>query len=148
MSIIKVVRCPACGKTKLLRQQCPCGGRGRTPGESSTTRRVVIGIAWLLGFTVLLLAIAVTIAVMASPRWASGVLMGLVVTATLIQRGYDFEDGVEVQHTMLPPPFRWLTRLEMFFNFWQQDRPLWRCYRMATLLAIIAWIFLARLFAS
>ena len=147
MSILKVGRCPACGKAKLVRQRCPCGGRGRTPAESSTTRRVVIGCAWLLGFTVLLLAIAGTIALMASPRWASGVLVGLVVIATLIQRGYDFEDGVEVQHTMLPPPFRWLTRLEVFFNFWQQDRPRWRCYRMATLLAIVAWIFLDRYFA-
>ena len=148
MSILTVGRCPACGKTKLLRQRCPCGGRGRTPRESSTTRHLVIAGAWLLGFTVLLLVIAGTIAVMASTRWASGVLVGLMVIATLIQRGYDFEDGVEVQHTMLPPPFRWLTRLEMFFNFWQQDRPLWRCYRMATLLAVVMWMLFGKSLGS
>ena len=148
MSILKLVRCPACGKTRLLRQQCPCGGRSRTTREPSTTRHVMIGLAWLLGFTMVLLAIAGSIAIMASPKWASGVLLGLVVTAALIQRGYDFEDGVDVHHTMLPAPFSWLTKVEMFFNFWQQDRPLWRCYRMATLLAIVAWIFLARLFPS
>ena len=144
MSIIKVVPCPACGKTKLLRHRCACKGLGQKPREPSTAERVIIGGMWILGFTVLLLVIGGTVAAVASYAWATGVLGALLIITRLMQRGYDFEDQIDVQFTMLPAPIKWLVRLEMFFNFWQQDRPLWRCYCLANLLAIVSWILFGK----
>ena len=144
MSIIKVVRCPACGKTKLLRHRCRCGGHGRLPQEPSTAKRVAIAALWVLGFTTLLLLIITTLAFMLSPWWASFLMFGIMAFSILIQRAYNFEDKIEVHHTMLPPPFSWFTKLEMFFNFWQQDRPLWRAYYIASMLATVAWMIFGR----
>ena len=144
MSILKVVRCPSCGRRKLLRQRCDCGGRTPERTAEPAALAMLLGAAWVAGFTLLLLTIALTIASTVSSGWATGVMWGIFMITVVIQRAYNFEDGIEVQNTMLPPPLRWLTKIEMFINFWHQDRPVWRAFYLSNPLALLTWLFLGR----
>ena len=96
MSILKVVRCPSCGKRKLLRQRCDCGGRTLARTKNLADWPLLTGAAWMAGFTLLLLAIATTIAYTVSTEWATGSMWGIFMITVVIQRAYNFEDGIQV----------------------------------------------------
>lgn len=92
----------------------------------------------MLEFALLLLEISAAIAVSASPGPGTGVLIGLLTITTVMQRGSDFEDGIDLRMSAPPSWCSCLVEVKSFFNFWPQDRSLQRCFRLANLLAVVS----------
>ena len=136
MSVLKMVRCPACGKKKLLRSPCPCGGkvraRSRTRGAGWTAFLLT-----LVGTTATLVIVAAMINSAGHPLAAILVVASVFGLLSLFRLGYDFEDGIDIQNFLLPSPMDWGEKWASMFNFMEMDRPYFKAIYIGSLLALM-----------
>ena len=142
MSDLKTIRCPACGKKKLLKSPCSCGGKARKKAGHSRTSGWIAFLLTLTGTTVGLIAIAALIDSSGHGLLSIIVVAGIFGLMTLFRLGYDFEDGISVQNFMLPGPLDWGEKIESFRNFFEMDRPYFRAIYLGSMLAMIIWFII------
>jgi hypothetical protein len=134
MSVLKTVKCPACGSRHLLGRPCRCGGRQKPRAGGSRA----VGVVLTFVLTALgIVAASLALAGAGRPGYGVALAVGAWLLVHLCRLGYDWEDGIDIRQLFFPGPFDWPVKIESLLNFWTSPRAQFRAVYLGTVLALI-----------
>ena len=138
MALLRTIACPACGKTYLLGQRCPCGGRApkvqrSSPPGAGAVRFVVVLVASII----VIAGVALAVGEAKGPGYGIGVAIVAWLLLHASRLAYDWEDGIDIRMLLLPGPLDWSTKLQSLVNLFTSPRSHFRAAYIGGFIAFV-----------